>query len=170
MTLPVEAVVARLAGVKKQGNGYIARRPAHEDSVQSLSISTGEDDRALVKCHAGCELASVLAAAGLETANLFVRRPQREAVLAEYPYVDEAGDTLFVVERRVPKKFIQKRPEGDGWVYNLNGTRRVPYRLPELLGGVAAGEWVLIVEGEKDAEALVGRGFVATCNAGGAGK
>jgi 5S rRNA maturation endonuclease (ribonuclease M5) len=47
---------------------------------------------------------------------------------------------------------------------------RVPYRLPQLLKGVAGGDWVFVVEGEKDADCLVGKGLVATCNSGGAEK
>ena len=42
------------------------------------------------------------------------------------------------------------------------GWMKIPYRLPELLAGIAAGHEVLIPEGEKDAETLAGLGFVAT--------
>ena len=48
--------------------------------------------------------------------------------------------------------------------------RQVPYRLPELREAVALEHTVVIVEGEKDAEALAAWGIPATCNAGGAGK
>jgi len=52
----------------------------------------------------------------------------------------------------------------------MEGVRRVPYRLPRVLDAVATGETVLIVEGEKDVEAVERAGEVATCNPGGAGK
>ena len=48
--------------------------------------------------------------------------------------------------------------------------RRVPYRLIELIEATAAGHPVLIVEGEKDANAAWRIGLPATCNPGGAGK
>ena len=43
----------------------------------------------------------------------------------------------------------------DGWVWNIQGVRRVPYRLPVLLEAIAADEPIYVVEGEKDADALV---------------
>src|SRR5262249_29612975 len=49
---------------------------------------------------------------------------------------------------------------------NLNGAKRVLYRLPELL----QAETVYIVEGEKDVENLRAIGLTASCNPGGAGK
>jgi hypothetical protein len=48
----------------------------------------------------------------------------------------------------------------------MTGVERVPYRLPE----VVAADTVWVVEGEKDADNLIARGLVATCNVGGAGK
>ena len=73
--------------------------------------------------------------------------------------------------RFAPKDFRQRRRNGaDGWTWNLNGTKRVLYRLPRVLAAVERGEAVFVVEGEKDVHALEQRGMVATCNAGGAGK
>jgi hypothetical protein len=48
--------------------------------------------------------------------------------------------------------------------------RRVLYRLRELLAGLVAGDPIWVVEGEKDVNRLHTQGYVATCNAGGAGK
>lgn len=47
--------------------------------------------------------------------------------------------------------------------------RRVLYRLPAIVNA-ALEEQVFVVEGEKDADTMHARGFVATCNAMGAGK
>ena len=55
-------------------------------------------------------------------------------------------------------------------MWKLGSTRRVVYRLPEVLEAVAAGDTVYIVEGEKDADRLRAEGVVATCNPHGAGK
>jgi hypothetical protein len=168
----LDGILDKLDGIRQQGSGSIARCPAHEDRRQSLSVSTGDDGRVLLKCHAGCAVDSILDAIGLTAADLFERREPRERsrVVARYEYRDEAGALLFVVERLDPKRFRQKRPDGDGWAYKLNGVRRVPYRLADVREAIAAGRWVLIVEGEKDVEKLAPLGFVATCNAGGAGK
>ena len=88
-----------------------------------------------------------------------------------YDYFDEAGQLLFQVVRFEPKGFSQRRPDGKGgWIYNLEGVQRVPYRLPELIEAVANERSVFIVEGEKDVDALWELGIPATCNPAGAGK
>jgi hypothetical protein len=86
-----------------------------------------------------------------------------------YDYRDERGALLFQVVRKPGHKFSQRRPEGAGWVWNLKGTRRVIYRLPQLLGSDGLDP-VFICEGEKDADNLARLGFVTTTNPGGAGK
>ncbi len=90
-------------------------------------------------------------------------------IVAEYPYRDECGVLLFVVERHEPKRFLQKRPVGGGWIYHLGDVRRVLYRLPELLQADPTAP-VFIVEGEKAADRLAALGLVVTTNPGGAGK
>lgn len=59
---------------KPSGEGWSCRCPAHEDRSPSLSIGTGADGHALVKCHAGCQTADVLAAIGLTTRDLMPER------------------------------------------------------------------------------------------------
>ena len=90
-----------------------------------------------------------------------------EDIEAIFDYRDEDGALLSQVVRKAGKKFSQRQPVGDGWAWDLDGVRRVPYRLPELLAG--SGE-VFIPEGEKHVDALLEYGFQATCNPGGAGK
>jgi hypothetical protein len=45
----------------------------------------------------------------------------------------------------------------------------VPYRLPQLLEAVGTTARIFVCEGEKDADAIVRAGGIATCNPGGAG-
>jgi hypothetical protein len=71
---PVELVLSRLDRVRKCGNGFIARCPAHEDRSASLSVATGNDGRALTHCFAGCSAADVVAAIGLQLADLYPER------------------------------------------------------------------------------------------------
>jgi AAA domain len=86
---------------------------------------------------------------------------------AIYQYVDESGSSLFEVLRFPGKQFRQRRADGNGgWLWNLDGTRRVLYRLPE----VVRAKEVSIVEGEKDVETAGKLGLTATCNPHGAGK
>lgn len=89
---------------------------------------------------------------------------------AAYPYVDQNGKLLFEVVRLVPKTFRQRRPDGvGGWIWELKGVSRVPYRLPELVKA-ALDTPIWVVEGEKDADRLREWGLVATTCPGGAGK
>ncbi|HVT16581.1 MAG TPA: AAA family ATPase [Thermoanaerobaculia bacterium] len=92
-------------------------------------------------------------------------------IVASYPYCGADGRVLYEVVRTIPKGFACRRPDGaGGWVWNLRGTERVLYRLPEVLAAVRTGERIWVVEGEKDADALAALGFAATTNPGGAGK
>ena len=68
-----------------------------------------------------------------------------------------------------PKSFRQRKPEGSGWNWSVKDVRRVLYRLPDLIR-LKEGTAVFVVEGEKDADALVALGLQATTNAGGADK
>ncbi len=73
-------------GARRTGNGrWLARCPAHRDRLPSLSISSGRENRVLVHCWAGCDLAAVLKAAGLTFQSLFPAGPpptkaQRDAL------------------------------------------------------------------------------------------
>jgi putative DNA primase/helicase len=97
-------------------------------------------------------------------------KPGHRHRVAEYDYHDETGNVLFRVVRFEPKDFRQCKPDGNGkWIWNLNGVRRVPYRLPQLLAA-KPDEPVYIPEGEKDVWTIDGLGFVGTTCAGGAGK
>jgi predicted P-loop ATPase len=69
------------------------------------------------------------------------------------------------VVRYQTKDFRQRRPDGNGgYIWSLGDTRRVLYRLPEVL----SADEVVIVEGEKDADRLCKAGFVATTSPQGA--
>jgi hypothetical protein len=64
--------IAKALGGQKAGHGWIVRCPAHDDRDPSLSIRDSDDAKVLVRCHAGCEQAQVIAALrgrGLWTEN-----------------------------------------------------------------------------------------------------
>lgn len=93
-----------------------------------------------------------------------------DAIEVNYDYTDENDVLLFQVVRRPGKKFLQRRFENDEIVWNLNGVRRVPYRLKELIESTERTEQVFICEGEKDVDNIRKLDLTATCNSGGAGK
>ena len=172
-----DLVLARIAertGHPTRGSGdqRYTRCPAHDDGKPSLSVHR-EPDRVLLCCHTGCTVPAILEVLGLTERDLFdePRNGSGYRAVAHYDYEDEQGKLLFQVERREPKDFRQRRPDGrGGWTWNLGDTRRVIYRLPQVLEAVAAGTTVHVVEGEKDVHAVEAAGAVGTCNPGGAGK
>lgn len=161
--------LGRLQGVRKAGAGYVARCPGHDDRHASLSIGSGDGGRVLLKCHAGCTPAEVAGALELQLSELFPERRRLPDPEAIYEYTDEHGTVLFEVLRYPGKQFRQRKPEGAGYNWKLQGVRRVPYRLPDLIAA-DPDDPVYIVEGEKDVHTLVAKGMVATTQAGGAGK
>jgi hypothetical protein len=169
----LQNVLERLSGVRKSQDGFEARCPAHDDERASLSVGRGDDGRVLLHCHAGCEPAEVCQAIGLTLRDLFAPSDSGNElgrIIATYDYRDAQGKLLFQVVRFHPKTFRQRRPDGrGGWINNLRGVRPVLYRLPELLAADRDG-WILVTEGEKDADRLVKLGFVATTCPMGAGK
>ena len=68
---PVEKVLDRLQGVRPSNGSWKALCPAHDDTEPSLSVSEGNDRRALIKCFAGCPTEAVIKELGLKMSDLF---------------------------------------------------------------------------------------------------
>ena len=181
---PIDRVLAAFPdAIQPKPGHYLAICPAHADTKPSLSIDPGDGGKVLLKCRAGCETSAVLAARGLTLADLMPKNerpfspPGREdkgRVTAAYVYVNERNEALSRVQRfeylHKDKDFRQARSDGSGgWLAKMGDVRRVPYRLPEVNTAIAAGQIVVICEGEKDCDNLSARGFCATTTAGGAG-
>lgn len=182
-----ELVLPKLERIHKVADGYTACCPAHDDSSPSLSVRAGNDQPVVFHCHAGCDQAAILDALGLTWEDISKPREERERSTDEwtpagpasdvYDYRGADGELIFQV-LRVPqpgggKTFRQRVPDAtakSGWRWALGDTRRVIYRLPEVLTAIADGREVFIVEGEKDVHTLARTGATATCNPGGAGK
>lgn len=193
---PLEALLARLPGAKKVGAAWSARCPAHDDGRASLSIGQGEDGRALVKCHAGCDTTAILAAIGLKLTDLFPPKvgaiPTRKGkVPTGSPTFPTANDCVAELERRHGKRSAlwtyhdaQGGPVGvvvrwdgpTGKDIRPVGRHADGWRIGAMIGprplyalpDLAAARRVLVVEGEKAAAAARDLGFTATTSAGGA--
>jgi len=170
--MTLQDILPKFHNPKPTSGGYQACCPAHDDRKASLSIKQG-DKGVVLFCHAGCETRSIAAALGIEVKDLFDDRPNgngHRQIVTAYDYRDASGQVVYQAVRYEPKDFRQRRPDGaGGWIWNLQDTPRVLYRLPELLASDPK-EYVFVVEGEKDVDALRAIGLVATSNVGGAGK
>jgi len=101
--------------------------------------------------------------------------PEDWKLTATYPYTNEVGVLLFEKlryehparwtdpEHRADKTFRIRCADGRP---GLGKTRRVLYHLTQ----VVQAEMVLVCEGEKDCDTAKNLGYVATCNAFGAGQ
>jgi hypothetical protein len=170
----LDALRAHGCDPRQNGSGWSARCPAHDDRHPSLSLSEGRDDSAVLHCHTGCSQDAVVAALDLNMSDLFPKDERATGgrrILETYDYTDEDGTLIHQTVRYKPRGFSQRRPDGNGgWEWNLNGVRRVLYRLPDVLDAVGNGADIFVCEGEKDADAVVRAGEVGTTNPMGAEK
>lgn len=193
---PFETLLAKLPGAKKSGNGWSACCPAHDDQRASLSISEGDDGTALLKCHAGCDTAAVLAAVGMELADLFSAKPgpsptrNGKSTASGRPF-PTAKDAVANLERRHGKRSALwtyhdahgepvglvvrwDRPEGKDirpLARCADGWRIGAMSEPRplyALPKLAEAKIVVLAEGEKAADRACTLGFTATTSAGGA--
>jgi hypothetical protein len=171
----MEPVALRLLGEPAQKHGHEWRYGNRGSLSIDLAkgrwfdheVNAGGGVFDLIKRQGHEQPAAWLRREGLLAAPQVVGRP-RPRIVKTYPYCDESGELLFQVARFEPKGFRQRRPDGHGgWTWNLQGTRRIPYRLPELMKSVAAGQTIYIPEGEKDVDNLRAIGLAATTNPGG---
>jgi hypothetical protein len=174
--------LAKALGGEVRGDQILAPGPGHSASDRSLSVKVDPraPDGLVVYSFAGDDPITckdyVREKAGL---GAFKPNGQRRkgstngsnsgpqgSVEAHYDYCDESSTLLYQVIRLKPKGFRQRRPDGkDGWIWNLDGVRRVLYRLPELLQ--FPDGTVFVCEGEKDADRVASLGHCATTVASG---
>jgi putative DNA primase/helicase len=161
------SVKARLRGVKGPDSSgwYTAFCPFHEDR-EHPNLRFTENGFKCLACGEKGNIGKLAEKLGIATPE-----PFEDRIETTYDYLDEQRTLLYqVVRLHSPKDFRQRRPDGNGrWHWNLDGVRRVPYRLPELLAADRS-KTLFVVEGERDVDRLISVGLVATTNPGGAGK
>lgn len=189
--MKIEEVLNLIKNVKENGPGkYTGLCPAHPDTKPSLSITTGNDERILLKCHAGCRVQDIVNSLGLQMSDLFQDKkslPNSKPVknntyrktqpfehyqlgypTEKYAYIDENSEVIYYNCRfQLPngdRAFRQCDASGLNWS-TKNIKPKVPYNLPKVI----ESKQVIIVEGEKDVHTLAKMGFVGTCNVAGAG-
>lgn len=95
MSVPTETVIAALeeAGCKpkRSGRGWSAKCPAHDDQRPSLSVSTGDDGRALICCHAGCTSEEITKTLGLNMRDLMPKRSSAPVSRTHHQKPQEGG-------------------------------------------------------------------------------
>lgn len=78
--MSVDVLLSRLEAVKKRTpDQWSAKCPAHADNGPSLSVRDLPDGRVLLHCFAGCDVADIVAAIGLDMSELFPSKPRAGA-------------------------------------------------------------------------------------------
>ena len=156
--------------VREDRNGIYctAACPLSCHRTATVRFWVGTEGNLLFTCWAGCPKLEILRAVGCSWKDCFPggKMPAvvKQTVTQEYLYRDERGVMLYKTLRLEPgtrgrdKDFRQCRPKvGGGVHWNLEGVRRVLYRLPELLAADPS-DTVFVVAGEKDADSLAALG------------
>ena len=158
--------------------GRLTHCPAHDDSTPSMTLSE-RDGKVLFHCQTGCSQESViLALRGYGLWPVDERQPtpiRKGEPVAIYRYLDADGNLVgekgrfeSTVDGVRHKTFLWRLPNEEKWSGLAGlGMESMPlYNLASVLNDPGAPVWV--TEGEKAATALISRGIVATCLAGGA--
>ena len=160
---------------KREGKGYKALCPAHDDTNRSLSISTGKSQPVVIHCFAGCSSESILERLGMHTTDLCLPKPKRNKLnlqdlaedkglpvdflnkngvidfygLVKITYYDEFGRSLGCRQRR---RTALSAHDGSSWYLSENPDDKiVPYGLRRLDDERKAGSgYLILVEGESD--------------------
>ena len=127
----VENVLAALGEYTKTGSGYKARCPAHNDSSPSLSISEGDNGKAVVCCHAGCTQDAVMAKLGYSAREANASRASKpnkdkprnrhataEAAIKAAKWGVEQNDKREIVET-IPHLYENGQPFGYSVRFNF---------------------------------------------------
>jgi hypothetical protein len=97
-------LLSKLRKVRKTGQGrWMACCPAHEDRSPSLAV---RDDagKILIKCFAGCGTGDVVAAVGMELADLMPERPADNRGPLRAPFLP--SDAFDVLRQEVATAWV----------------------------------------------------------------
>jgi len=96
---PIDNILSQLEKVhQRQPGQYSARCPAHADKGPSLSIRETPEGSVLIYCFAGCSVAAVVAAMGLDMTALFPPRDKSGREPTRTPRLLTAAQALELLE------------------------------------------------------------------------
>jgi hypothetical protein len=173
----IERVLERLEGVRANGDKYTALCPEHDDRKPSLSVSEGEDGKVLLHCFKGCATSNIVATLNLKMSDLFpewsgnVHIPHRNGYdkLHEEPTamweIRDGEGTVQALHVRFDnngeKKFLWRLPNTKTCGLQGRKLQSLPLYGSEKLKDWTDGEPIVVAEGEKATDALLGAGFQA---------
>lgn len=163
---------------------YDACCPLHQDNSPSLSIDALTGRCTCHQCGFGGWLDDMAKQAGLpepprkegaptgrQDKPAQNKRKPKSPTVAEYIYTDGNAKNHMRIVRTAAKDFFQYRWSGVTWIAGIKGPDGPIDRLPYNLARIAqssSDQFIIWVEGEKDADLLNSLGLLATTSPGGA--
>ncbi len=97
---PIDNVLAQLHKVRQRQLGqWSACCPAHDDKGPSLSVRETAEGAVLLHCFAGCSVADILSALGMEMSGLFPPRQLSGREPKRTPSLLTAGQAVELLDR-----------------------------------------------------------------------
>jgi putative DNA primase/helicase len=166
-------VIAKILGGRKVGGGWMARCPAHNDRGPSLSIIDAQGGKVLVRCHAGCEQADVIAA--LRSRGVWHNDDRRNGRHGHKNRRSAASEPDQSTAKRIEAALAFWRatqPANGTLVERYLHSRGLRHTLPSILrfhaglkhpsGGIWPAMVALVTRGVDDAPIAIHRTFVAS--------
>jgi hypothetical protein len=134
---PIDKVLERSANARKAGDGWLVSCPlsghgrGRGDKNPSVSVTEGDDGRALVRCKAGCETEAIVSAWGLTMADLFEPTDSHEKKSSVIPpkttaTVQPCNVENYAALKRLPVEFLKSLGLTDR-NYQGKPAVRIPY-------------------------------------------
>ena len=128
---PLQNVLGRLTELgrdpHKNGVGWKACCPAHDDDDPSLTISEGNGGNVLLTCHAHCDFSSIVKSLGMKEADMFPPKDKPAAIKGAkrdgWPTVSDVADYLIWRLTKDDKERGGKNGEvtiGQRWKYTAD--------------------------------------------------
>jgi hypothetical protein len=137
--MPLQLVLDRAGNARKAGDGYLVSCPLPDhgqgkgDRKPSVSVTEGDDGRALVNCQAGCQTEDIVAEWGITMADLFEQRNGHEKVFSSIPpktiaTVQPCTLANYAEAKGLPVEFLQQLGLRDQNYRKKPAAVRIPYR------------------------------------------
>lgn len=159
---------------RQSGESWTFFCPVHGDGKSPAGTLSAGQDRALIRCNAGCATEDIVAALGLTMADLFDSTKDtagKWTELATYVYSHDGRPVAKKTRWIMPdgtRTFSWERHEGGRWVKGgLNGRDPGLYHGDDISSD--SDDDLFVTEGESDCEAVRSLGWVAVSGPHGAG-
>jgi putative DNA primase/helicase len=164
------ATIAAALDGRQVGSGWVARCPAHDDRLPSLSLSEGKSGIVLVHCHAGCTQEQVVAELrqrGLWRAGDLLPIGLTPESAPRLPS-DASGSAISTWQRtgRAEGTLVEVYLRSRGLRISAPPTLRFHARLRHASGGAWPAMVALVTRGVDDMPTAIHRTFLALDGSG----